>query len=55
MIKCTHHHFLKWAATRAPKVGFVGVEGIPDSSTIEVLVTDMSNWMLLVGIFVVRE
>lgn len=32
IIKCTHHHFLKWAARRAPKPFLVGA-GITLDST----------------------
>lgn len=33
MIRCTHHHFLKWAARRAPKLFLVGVGVTLDSSS----------------------
>lgn len=33
IIKCTHHHFLKWAPTRAPKLLLVGVGVMWDSSS----------------------
>lgn len=33
IIKCTHHHFLKWAPRRAPKLFLVGVGVMWDSSS----------------------
>lgn len=41
MIKCTHHHFLKWAPSRAPKLFFVGVGVTLTSSTTEDFVADI--------------
>ncbi len=34
MIKCTHHHFLKWAFRRAPKPRLASGEAVLDSSSV---------------------
>lgn len=34
MIKCSHHHFLKWAFRRAPKPRLAGGETVVDSNSV---------------------